>query len=81
MLPATPLILAWAAGGSFRDRSLGLLRASARHLPCVHVWGHAADVERLSLWDALEEMLDAAARLPITPVTNGQLLAADELMR
>ncbi|MDP9300907.1 MAG: polysaccharide deacetylase family protein [Actinomycetota bacterium] len=76
LLPATPLVMAWARGGAFRDRSVRLLRVAARHLPCVHVWGHSADLERLGLWGALEEVLEAAAALRMSPVTNGQLLEA-----
>jgi peptidoglycan-N-acetylglucosamine deacetylase len=78
LLPATPLVLAWARGGTFRDRSVHLLRAAAQHLPCVHVWGHASDVQRLGLWEALGEVLDAAAALPLSPVTNGELLGVVE---
>lgn len=76
MLPATPLVVAWARGGGFRDRSVRLLRAAARSLPSVHLWGHAADLERRGLWEALEEVLEVAAALPVTPVTNGELLVA-----
>jgi peptidoglycan/xylan/chitin deacetylase (PgdA/CDA1 family) len=78
LLPATPLVVAWARGGAFRDRSVRLLRVAARRLPCVHVWGHAPDLERLGLWGALEEVLAVAAASPMTPVTNGELLAAAE---
>ena len=76
LVPATPLVLAWAQGGRSRDRSMRLLRTAARHLPCVHVWGHAADVERFGMWDALGEMLAAAAAMRLVPVTNGELAGA-----
>ncbi len=76
LLPATPLVIAWARGGAFRDRSVRLLSVAARHLPCVHVWGHSSDLERLGLWGALEEVLATAAALPMSPVTNGELLGA-----
>lgn len=76
LVPATPLVLAWALGGRSRDRSMRLLRTAARHLPCVHVWGHAADVERFGMWDALGEMLAAAAAMRLVPVTNGELAGA-----
>jgi hypothetical protein len=52
-----------------------MLLAGARDQRYVHVWGHAAEIERLDLWDALRELLGAASDLGLAPVSNTQALA------
>jgi peptidoglycan/xylan/chitin deacetylase (PgdA/CDA1 family) len=70
LLPTAPLLLAWAKGGEFRERAQSLLRVAAERLPCVHLWGHSWEIDRLDLWDALEDTLRLARRLPMSPMTN-----------
>jgi peptidoglycan/xylan/chitin deacetylase (PgdA/CDA1 family) len=75
-LPALPLLIAWSRGRGFRDQARRILEAAARTSPAVHIWGHASLIERLGLWDELKFVLEFAAKLPIVPVTNSELLAA-----
>lgn len=54
-----------------------LLGRAARTGGVWHLWGHSWEVERNGMWDALEEVLAAAARLPeARPVTNSGLVQA-----
>ena len=78
-IPTVTLLLAMARDGNPRDRFLALLRAAARHQRYVHVWGHAADIERLDLWDPLRRLLGTAADLGLIPVSNSE--AFDQLSR
>jgi peptidoglycan/xylan/chitin deacetylase (PgdA/CDA1 family) len=71
-IPTVSLLLAHARDGEPGDRFVALLRAAARHQRYVHVWGHAADIDRLDLWDALKSLLRAAADLGLTPVSNSE---------
>lgn len=75
-LPAISLLLAWARGRDFRRRAISLLSTAAERFACVHVWGHADEVERLQLWEPLRGVLAAASELRLTPVTNSAALAA-----
>jgi hypothetical protein len=71
-IPTVALLLALARDGGARDRFVALLRAAARSQRCVHVWGHAADIERLNLWEALRRLLGVAADLGLAPVSNSE---------
>jgi peptidoglycan/xylan/chitin deacetylase (PgdA/CDA1 family) len=71
-IPTVALLLALARDGGVRDRFVALLRAAVRSQGGVHVWGHAADIERFDLWDALRSLLRAAADLGLTPVSNSE---------
>jgi peptidoglycan/xylan/chitin deacetylase (PgdA/CDA1 family) len=75
-LPMTSLLLAWGGGRDYRVRTERLLRAAARHMPSVHVWGHADEIERLKLWDDLEHMLAVARAIGVRPATNGEVFKA-----
>lgn len=80
VLMARPLLRAWRRGGPLRDRSVALVRAAAEAMPCVHVWGHADDLELFALWETLDEVLELAASLPgVAAVTNTE--AAQVLAR
>jgi peptidoglycan-N-acetylglucosamine deacetylase len=70
--PSPPLLLAIARADVPRDRFKDMLLAAGRRSPCVHVWGHAADLERLDLWGTLREVLRTAADLGLIPVSNGE---------
>jgi peptidoglycan/xylan/chitin deacetylase (PgdA/CDA1 family) len=74
-IPPPALLLAHGSRRDFRDRTRRMLLAGARDQRYVHVWGHAAEIERLDLWDALRELLGAAAGLGLTPVSNTEALA------
>ena len=76
LLPAAPLLLTWARGGDFRQRTLDLVRVAAERLPCVHVWGHSWEIDQLDLWDALEDVFRLARALHIRPTTNTEAAAA-----
>ena len=75
-LPMTSLLVAWAGGRDYRRRTERLIRASAEHASSVHVWGHAAEVERLKLWGELESLLALARGLRLRPATNGEVYVA-----
>jgi peptidoglycan/xylan/chitin deacetylase (PgdA/CDA1 family) len=78
LLPAAPLLIVWARGGEFRQRALELARAAAERLPSVHVWGHSMEIDRLDLWDALEDVLRLARTLHIRPMTNTEAAIAEQ---
>jgi len=78
-IPPPALLLAYGRRRDFRDRTRRMLLSGARHQRYVHIWGHAAEIERLDLWDALGELLGAAADLGLAPVSNTE--AAVELDR
>ncbi len=71
-VPIATLIPALAGKGSPEYRFRQLLLAAARRQRYVHVWGHAADIERLNLWDPLRCLLRTAADLGLTPVSNSE---------
>jgi peptidoglycan/xylan/chitin deacetylase (PgdA/CDA1 family) len=71
-IPIVALLLALARNGGSRDRFVALLRAAVRSRRYVHIWGHAADIERLDLWDALRRLLGTAADLRLVPVSNSE---------
>jgi peptidoglycan/xylan/chitin deacetylase (PgdA/CDA1 family) len=75
-LPMTALLLAWGGGRDYRVRTERLVRAAAQHTSCVHVWGHADEIERLDLWQELENVLALARELGMRPATNGEVFAA-----
>jgi peptidoglycan/xylan/chitin deacetylase (PgdA/CDA1 family) len=73
VLPSLPLLKAWRRGGVLRDRSVALVRAAAKAMPCVHVWGHADDLELFGLWETLDDVLEVATSLPgVAAVTNSE---------
>jgi peptidoglycan/xylan/chitin deacetylase (PgdA/CDA1 family) len=74
-LPMVSLLLAWAGGRDYRRRTHRLLETAARRAPCVHVWGHAEEIERLGLWAEFEDLLLLARRLQLVPATNGDAYA------
>jgi hypothetical protein len=78
-VPAAALVFALARGTGREDRFHRLLLAAARRQRCVHVWGHAADLERLGLWATLRRLLLTAAELGLVPVSNSE--AFDRLSR
>jgi peptidoglycan-N-acetylglucosamine deacetylase len=71
-VPAPALLLAFARDTRRGDRFHQLLLAAARRQRCVHVWGHAADLERLDLWATLRRLLQTAAELELMPVSNSE---------
>ena len=72
MLPAFPLIRAWGFRKDFRRRTMDLISAAVRHVEVVHMWGHAADIDRLDAWDVAHDVFAYVSRLPIQPGTNGE---------
>lgn len=76
LLPASPLLRTWAKGGPFRQRTLDLVRVASQELPCVHLWGHSEEIDRLNLWDALEDILRHARDLHVRPATNTEAARA-----
>jgi peptidoglycan-N-acetylglucosamine deacetylase len=77
--PRPTLLLAIARAASPRDRFRDMLLASRRGGACLHVWGHASDLERLDLWETLRDVLRTAADLGAIPVSNSE--ACDRLSR
>jgi peptidoglycan-N-acetylglucosamine deacetylase len=71
-VPAPALLLALARSGGRRDRFQEMLLAAARRHRYVHVWGHAADLERLDLWPVLQSLLRMAAQAGMAPASNSQ---------
>jgi peptidoglycan/xylan/chitin deacetylase (PgdA/CDA1 family) len=71
-IPTMTILLELAREGELRERSRRLLLAAARRQRYVHVWGHAADVERLDLWKALRGLLGMAADLGLAGVSNSE---------
>jgi peptidoglycan-N-acetylglucosamine deacetylase len=71
-VPALALLRALARDTTRGDRFHQLLQAAARRQRCVHVWGHAADLERLDLWATLRRILQTAAELGLMPVSNSE---------
>jgi peptidoglycan/xylan/chitin deacetylase (PgdA/CDA1 family) len=71
-VPAPALLLVLARDTTREDRLHQLLLAAARRQRCVHVWGHAADLERLDLWATLRRLLQTAAELRLMPVSNSE---------
>lgn len=69
-LPNASVLIALACKGSPEDRFRQMLLAAAEHQRHVHVWGHAAEIQRLDLWGALRRLLRTAADLGLTPVSN-----------
>jgi peptidoglycan-N-acetylglucosamine deacetylase len=78
-IPAATLLLALAREGQSPDRFRGMLLAGARAQRYVHLWGHAAEIEGLELWETLRCLLRTAADLRLTCVTNSE--AFDRLSR
>jgi peptidoglycan/xylan/chitin deacetylase (PgdA/CDA1 family) len=71
-IPTVTLLLELARESELRDRSRRMLLAAARRQRYVHMWGHAADVERLDLWKALRGLLGMAADLGLAGVSNSE---------
>lgn len=69
-LPTVTMLLQLAREDDLRERSRRLLLAAATRQRYVHMWGHAADVERLDLWKALRGLLGMAADLGLIGVSN-----------
>ena len=69
-LPTVTMLLQLAREDDLRERSRRLLLAAATRQRYVHMWGHAADVERLDLWKALRGLLSMAADLGLVGVSN-----------
>ena len=69
-IPTGTILLELAREGELPERSRRLLLAAARRDRHVHIWGHAADVERLDLWKALRGVLGMAADLGLAGVSN-----------
>ena len=78
-IPTVTILLELAREDDLRERSRRLLLAAARHQRYVHMWGHAAEVERLDLWKALRGILGMAADLGLAGVSNSE--AFDRLSR
>jgi len=73
-LPMISLLIAWIGGRDYRTRAERLLRTAVERSPCVHIWGHAEEVERIGLWGELEGLLALARALQVVPATNGEVL-------
>jgi len=71
-IPTATILLELAREDELRERSRRLLRAAATRQGYVHMWGHAADVERLDLWKALRGLLAMAADLGLAGVSNSE---------
>jgi peptidoglycan/xylan/chitin deacetylase (PgdA/CDA1 family) len=71
-LPVASLLLPLARKGSPEDRFRQMLLAAAEQQEYVHVWGHAAEIQRLNLWGALKYLLRTAADLGLIPVSNSE---------
>ena len=69
-IPTVTMLLQLARKDELRERSRRLLLAAATRQRYVHMWGHAADVERLDLWKALRGLLGMAADLGLIGVSN-----------
>jgi peptidoglycan/xylan/chitin deacetylase (PgdA/CDA1 family) len=73
LIPALPLVRAWARGADFRNRAHLLVRTAIARMPQVHIWGHSWELDHLGLWDTLDDLLRTVKSLPIRPMTNGDL--------
>jgi hypothetical protein len=73
LLPAFPLLRAWATGGSLGDRAVRMVQAVSTSSPTVHVWGHGSEMEKYGLWGVLDEVMSFAGSLGLRPATNGEL--------
>jgi peptidoglycan/xylan/chitin deacetylase (PgdA/CDA1 family) len=71
-IPTVTILLELAREDELRERSRRLLLAAATRQRYVHMWGHAADVERLDLWEALRALLAMASDLGLAGVSNSE---------
>jgi len=71
-IPTVTTLRELAREDELRERSRRLLLAAATRQRYVHIWGHAADVERLDLWEALRGLLAMAADLGLAGVSNSE---------
>jgi len=60
---------------NLRKLCLRMLDRVATRGGVFHLWGHSWEVDRLGLWDELEEVLRVARSMRMTAVTNLELVS------
>jgi peptidoglycan/xylan/chitin deacetylase (PgdA/CDA1 family) len=72
--PSASVLRAWITARTPAARVRNLLHAAARTDGLLHIWGHAADLERFGLWRDFESLLEEAAELSFVAAVNSEVV-------